>query len=286
MSTPSTALVTTEPLKQALALATEAGDIKALKEVHALASALRKGAQARGMGLEAENQAAEVVIRSERAIGLAIGELKASGRFGHQGDSGDVRDKIIEALEAAGGPLTSAQVVEATGLANKSVVQVLHNNPAFAKVDERKGGAWRVVDERLADLRSIMRIRDLGITESESSNFQRLASMPDDRFEDILDELRSLGSRIAKVNFYAPARKAADVREYERSVEAEVPTSSAFTQFRAGAYALLEWEVAEEGTGAYALNTMLALPTDELAEVAGLIRLLAEAYTKVRAARS
>lgn len=66
------ALTTTGPLKRALALAIEAGDIAALRDVAAMASALRKGAQARGMGIEQENVAAEVILRAERALGLIL----------------------------------------------------------------------------------------------------------------------------------------------------------------------------------------------------------------------
>lgn len=245
------ALVTTEPLKQALALATEAGDMKALKEVHALASALRKGAQARGLGLEAENQAAEVVIRSERAMGQTIIALKDQGLLYGGKDQADTW-RGLPTSEGA--------------------------------VKRREQRAKAGAQSRVAETH--VRLEDLGVHPRDSSAYQRVAAMPEERFEELLDELRALGSRIAKVNFYASPRKAADVREYERSLDAEVPTNSAFEQFRAGAYALLEWEVAEEGTGAYALNTLMSLPQDDMREVAGLIRLLAEAYNKVRTAQT
>lgn len=79
---PETALATIAPLQQALALATEAGDIEGLRDVAAMATALQKGARARGMGIESENQAAEIILRAERSIGHAIELLKESGQFG------------------------------------------------------------------------------------------------------------------------------------------------------------------------------------------------------------
>ena len=78
-------LATIEPLTQALALATEAGDINALRDVQAFATSMRKGAQARGLGIEAENRAAEVVLRAERAIGLALIALREAGQLGPVG---------------------------------------------------------------------------------------------------------------------------------------------------------------------------------------------------------
>lgn len=76
---PIVALARIPFLKQALALAVEAGDIDALKDVAAMATALQKGAQARGMGIGAENQAAEVVLRAERAIGAALDLMTEAG---------------------------------------------------------------------------------------------------------------------------------------------------------------------------------------------------------------
>lgn len=69
------ALTTVGPLQQALAAATAAGDISAIKDVAAMATALRAGARARGMGIVSENQAAEVVIRAERTIGSILASI-------------------------------------------------------------------------------------------------------------------------------------------------------------------------------------------------------------------
>lgn len=78
-----------EPLTAALALATEQGDIDKLRDIASMATALQTGARNRGLGIEAENQAAEVIIRAERAIGRELirmaetGErvVKGQGRF-------------------------------------------------------------------------------------------------------------------------------------------------------------------------------------------------------------
>jgi hypothetical protein len=77
-----TALVEIGPLQQALALAAEAGDVEALRDVQAMATALQKGARARGLGVSAENQAAEVVLRSERALGAVFNAIPTEGRRG------------------------------------------------------------------------------------------------------------------------------------------------------------------------------------------------------------
>lgn len=83
----TTALTTIGPLQEALALATEAGDIDTLRDIAATATALQKGAKARGMGLEAENTAAEVILRAERAIGRSILAMRAEGQLAARGAS-------------------------------------------------------------------------------------------------------------------------------------------------------------------------------------------------------
>ena len=104
MASDETALTVPSGLDTALAVATEAGDIPALRDIAAYAAALQKGSKERGMGIEAENQAAEVVIRAERGIGRALIEMAEDGtrqtrgltiaenrakRWGAQEDSGD-----------------------------------------------------------------------------------------------------------------------------------------------------------------------------------------------------
>lgn len=75
----STALANVGPLSAALALATEAGDMEGMKDIRALATAMQQGARARMMGVEAENAAAEVVLRAERAIGHLLIRMTEDG---------------------------------------------------------------------------------------------------------------------------------------------------------------------------------------------------------------
>lgn len=87
----TTALETIAPLQTALALATEAGDITQLRDVRAMSTALQKGAKARGMGVEAENAAAEVVLRAERAIGQLLTSMRESGALQGEGRRSNIR---------------------------------------------------------------------------------------------------------------------------------------------------------------------------------------------------
>jgi hypothetical protein len=230
---PTTALVPAGQLSTMLALATEAGDITALKDIHALASALRRGAEARGMGLEAENQAAEVIIRAERAMG----------------------NLLLSIPRAPSGP----------------------------KSAERSPESW--TDDGSTTLFREA-VKEARLDPKTVHLFQQVAAMPEDTFEALIAELRALKQRISRVNFYAPERKPKDVTEYERAVAAEAPTNSAFTQFRAGAYALLGWEVDEDGVGRGGPEVMLTLPADELVEIATLIKALVGAYQQARAERA
>lgn len=81
----STAIATVAPLKQALALATAAGDIPALQDVAAMAAALQKGAKQRGLGIVAENEAAVLILRAEYAMGEAILAMQEAGKLRYRG---------------------------------------------------------------------------------------------------------------------------------------------------------------------------------------------------------
>lgn len=67
-----TALATLTGAQQALA---EAKTVPDLKNVRDMAGTLQAWARSRNMGIEAENQAAEVVLRAERAIGQVLPSL-------------------------------------------------------------------------------------------------------------------------------------------------------------------------------------------------------------------
>lgn len=160
-------LVTIGPLKRALALAAEAGDINKLKDVAAMAAALQKGARARGMGLDAENQAAEVVIRAERAMGSRLAEMVAEG--------------II--TKGAG------------GIARRLEVPDEEASPSARRKREYMRGKG---EER----ESVVRLEDLSVTPAESSKFQLLARIPEEEFERRFTTIKATGTRLAKVDFY------------------------------------------------------------------------------------
>lgn len=63
------------------------------------------------------------------------------------------------------------------------------------------------------------------------------------------------------------------------------PADPAFTAFRAGAYAVLGWEVGPDGNGARTRNAFLSMHVDDLAESAGLLKAIVDAYQEARAAR-
>ena len=203
-------LATIEPLTQALALATEAGDIDKLRDVSAWATALRNGARARGMGIEAENKAAEVILRAERAMGVVFERMFADGTMKYGGRT-----------EKTAGTL-----------------------PTYA---------------------------DFGITRpGDGQHFRLLARMTDARFEELIEEHRAKGERIAKVNFYrddaeaARKRAAKDLREVLSEDEAPL---SVVENFRAAAEAMIA--------------AMSQTPGEELATVAGLIKALYDEYVQV-----
>ena len=68
--------------QQALA---EAITLTDMKEIHDFAAALRAGARARGMGVEAENMAADLIIRAERRMGQELAYMKEVGERAAQG---------------------------------------------------------------------------------------------------------------------------------------------------------------------------------------------------------
>jgi len=105
----TTAVATVSAAKRALAEATATGSIDAIRDVAAMAAALQKGARARGLGIDAENAAAEVVIRAERSIGailLTVPREKTGPKSGHKGVKGstskDSPTPFEEAVAAAG----------------------------------------------------------------------------------------------------------------------------------------------------------------------------------------
>lgn len=100
------------PLQKALALAAEAGDVDALKDVRAMGTALQRGAKARGMGVDAENAAAEVVLRSERAIGQTLLKMREEGVLAAQGDAPKRGNRFVRGLPPKSGPTPELTVAD------------------------------------------------------------------------------------------------------------------------------------------------------------------------------
>jgi hypothetical protein len=210
-------------ITQAQRMLAEATTVDELKDVRAFASAMQSGARARKLGIEAENKAAEVVLRAEREIGKHILALK---------DSGAIR--MGAPKKVLGGDEVETTLTQVTGL--------------------------HAHDKRLWE-------------------WQQVASLDDEVFERLLSEARHLKERIAKVNFYRVRAKAKD------ESAGKTKEDSGFLQLRAGAYALLGWQVDATGEGGPTKNGLLALPNDELLAVANIIRALADAYNEVRKVR-
>lgn len=281
-----TQLATIPPLRTALTLATEAGDIVKMQDVRAMATAMQQGAKARGMGIEAENAAAEVVLRAERAIGQALLSLKERGLFGVglRPSQSQHRDAIARLL--ADGPLTSPEIATRLGLPKRVVSQSLSTSTWFRReypydpsAPRTRVALWFLVEEEVERANNLVELADLSLSVEQSTDWQRLASLDDETFERMLFSARESGGRLAKHNFYSAPRGP--------HVSASPPTRSdpAFAQFRAGAYGLLGWQVGEDGSGSATRNGLLGLPEDELRQLAGLVRALATAYNEARAAR-
>jgi len=86
-----------EPISLARQALAEATTLPDMKSVRSWAEALRAYARSRGMGIDAENQAAEVVIRAERKMGAELARmgLKAGGPPGNLHRLGVVSDEHL-----------------------------------------------------------------------------------------------------------------------------------------------------------------------------------------------
>jgi hypothetical protein len=122
----------------------------------------------------------------------------------------------------------------------------------------------------------MLTLPQLGITRNESAKFQRLArEWTDEEFDRRMAAMVQSGVRLSKVNFYrgpnAAARsEAAAAREVREALTSTEPTSL-FEVFRDAVRGMIEG--------------MRGLPTDELVQVADMIRALANEYNDVRAER-
>jgi hypothetical protein len=275
----TTALVPTEPLTAALALATEAGDIAALKDIRAMGTALTTGARARGMGIEQENKAAEVVLRAERGIGQALTALRDEGRFLQGGfKKAPNLDAVVAASRA--GAATVKELAAASGVPENKIATLLSTSAAFERAGDNR---WRLVESEIERREAVTTLSEIGVSNTDSSNFQRLATLSDEEFEALLDQARESGRRIAKTNFYAATSQPKPRGEYERP---ETPLDTDFENFRRGAFGILGWEIDANGAEGPTKNGLLSFPEDGLRQTALIIKALAAAYNEARSARN
>lgn len=273
-----------DPIRQALAKAESIDD---LKQVRDMATAAKSYAAARGLGMDAENQAAEYILRAERGIGQRLLELKDNGKI--QGGGGvSKRRELVEdvALLLQERERTVDELCQATGASRDTMRNILHSQ-RFESVGDyqavssgwrgirRDAGTWRVVP----GYEPIITLRDLGLRDDQSSNFQRLASLPDDLFEKMLAAARAASERIAKVNFY---RKPSDRPKPEVAPTSE---NKDFDALRRGVYGLLGWRINSEGVGEFTKNDLTLLPDDELRQIVVMLNALAEAFRAVKVLR-
>lgn len=126
------------------------------------------------------------------------------------------------------------------------------------------------------DDRKYLTLQDLGVSQQDSKHWQALARIPDSVFESKFSTIKGAGARLSKVDFYRlvkggeKVRKAA-VREIVEAMHADDATPT-FAQFKAAAEA--------------AITGMAQMPTDELAQMADIIRSLVDAYKAAREART
>lgn len=282
MSTGS--LSTIAPLRQALALATQASDIPALQDVRAMGAALQKGAATRGLGVTAENQAAEVVIRAERAIGAVLIELKAAGMFG-KASSGKTRATTLPAVlrvfgDDEGARRTALEIRTGSGLSRDKTQRALANARVSGLLRfEQQGkatnqGTWVRTAKVYQSPRFVLR-REIGLSSEESMKYQRVAAVPDEEFEGMLVSAQSGGQRLAKHNFYVAGRD--PVPEAMR----KAAPSGGFDDLRKGAMTLLGWTIDKKGEGHVTKNGLFMLEDSDLATLRRLVQELADAYGQV-----
>jgi len=84
MASDETALTALTGAERALAEATTFSDFKQVRD---MGEAAKAWAKARGMGIESENKAAEVIIRAERGMGQTLIEMREKGTLAKPGAS-------------------------------------------------------------------------------------------------------------------------------------------------------------------------------------------------------
>jgi len=157
-----------EPISLARQALAEATTLPDMKSVRSWAEALRAYAKSRGMGIEAENQAAEVVIRAERKMGV---ELR----------------RMAEAGERNAGE-------------NSQFAGSLPGGERLRKSPNPTLGA-------------------LGLDRYQSSDWQKLATIPDESFDAVVADAYANGERLSRMDFlrayFGPNGKREPLRDDE-----------------------------------------------------------------------
>jgi hypothetical protein len=270
-------------MQAALARATENHDLAALKDVAAMAAAFQTGAKVRNLGIEAENQAAELVIRTERAMGVELRSMRNRNVFLRGGHRKAFNlEPVVEALRD--GPLPLRDICERTGLTPAKVSPLLSTNTRdklFVRNSRSKPTTWSLDPRVLANRQKVLLLSELGVSNDESSNYQAMAGIPEEEFEAAIAVAKDEGKRLARLHFYVKGRpmNAAGIKRKFRVAD------NGYDEFRRGAMALLGWHVNAAGEYASAHNELLTLEAHELALVKRLLQALVDAYGEAVKAR-
>lgn len=180
-------------------------------------------------------------------------------------DENKAAEVVIRAERAIGGLLPDGREVQRSRAADRE---------------------WRPkVDELVENLPTLP---ELGISQFQATQFRALAAMPDEEFESLLAARRERGERLARVDFVRAALPTkqkggsipmGNLREVDR-------TDPSFATWRAATHELLGRIVGEGGEVGWLDRPFEHTHVDDLVELAGLIRQLADAYTTEQKARS
>jgi len=155
-----------EPISLARQALAEATTLPEMKDVRATAAALLEYAKKRGLGIEAENPCAEVVIRAERKMGAELIRMREAGE---RDLGGGVPTKGAEGTQPRSTPST------------------------------------------------LPRLMDFDITWDKSSDWQKLATIPDEGFDSVVADAYANGERISRADFirayFGPNRKVDALRD-------------------------------------------------------------------------
>lgn len=170
-----------------LAEARDFSDFKALRD---WATTLRAYGRARGLGIEAENEAAEYVLRAERGAGAELIRMVETGERPQRGG------------------LWKGVAHDADGRVPRGPLS-------------QDNAPWKTT------------LRKLGISGNDAMDWQRLARIPDQDFENLLKTARRMG-RVSKARFYQRVTGTLRRSDYQGS------DPFGFESFRAAAKFLLD----------------------------------------------